>query len=144
MAMTRTVATALCLALLWPAAAAIADDGRMWYRGYFDGPVDVRNNPQPGYYYHPSPNTNMPLFERSYTYPMICPHCGAYYYPGEAKCYRCDHRLPGPTQGVDRDTVYTPHRLPGQYYYKEQPHYTYPGVSSNIGPGYKRYQNRWD
>ncbi len=139
----RAMVTVLCLSLVG-VVAAVADDGKMWYRGYFEGPVSVRNSPQPGYYYQPSPNTSMPLFERSYTYPMICPQCRAYYYPGEPKCSRCSMRLPGRQQGVDRSTVYTPYRLPGQYYYQEQPHYRYPTVSNNIGPGYMRYKNRWD
>ena len=69
------------------ASCGWADGTRMWYRGHFEGPVDVRNRPQPGYYYRPSPNTTMPLFEQSYSYPLICSHCGAYYYPGK-RCAR--------------------------------------------------------
>ena len=144
MRIQRAVAVILCLGLLGLGAAAFADGSRMWYRGYFEGPVDTRTNPQPGYYYHPSPNTTMPLFERSHTYPLICPRCRAYYYPGEASCDNCHSKLPGRAQGVDDRTVYRPYRLPGQYYYEEQPHYTYPTASKNIGPGYIRYNNRWD
>jgi len=116
----------------------------MWYRGYFEGPVDVRTQPQPGYYYHPSPDTTMPLFEQSYGYPLICQHCGAYYYPGQVRCPYCEANLPGRAQGVDSKTVYSPYQMPGQYYYKEQPHYRTLTATRNLGPRIIRYQHPWD
>jgi len=126
------------------ASCGWADGTRMWYRGYFDGPVDVRTRPQPGYYYRPSPNTTVPLFEQSYSYPLICSHCGAYYYPGKRCCSHCDAKLPGRRQGIDAKTVYAPSPMPGQYYYKEQPHYRTLTATRNLGPRIIRYKHPWD
>lgn len=134
-----TAAAGMCQ--IWPHGAS--DDSHMWYRGYFEGPVQARNTPQPGYYYQPSPNTTRPLHEKSHTYPLICPNCGSYYYPGTDACRRCNHDLPGRAQGVGRDTVYAPDRLPGQYWYKEQPHRRFL-TAPRLSPYYQRYQNRWD
>jgi hypothetical protein len=119
-------------------------DTRMWYRGYFEGPVDVRNRPQPGYYYHPAPNTSMPLFEHRQGYPLICPNCGVYYRPGVRECGYCHVTLPGRQQGVDYNTVYSPYQLPGQYWYQEQPHYNALTATRNLGPRYLRYRYPWD
>ena len=135
---------AVLLAVGLAASGGLCEGRRMWYRGYFEGPVTVRNSPQPGYYYQPSPNTTRPLFEESYGYPMICAHCGAYYYPGETRCPHCGAKLPGKGQGVDSKTVYSPYRMPGQYYYKEQPHYRAMTATRNLGPRYMRYRQRWD
>lgn len=119
-------------------------DLRMWYRGYFEGPVTVRNQPQPGYYYQPAPNTSMPLFEHRHGYPMICPTCRAYFQPGTSTCVRCQANLPGRRQGVDGNTVYSPYQLPGQYWYQEQPHYNALTATRNLGPRYLRYRYPWD
>ncbi len=126
------------------ASGGLCEDRQMWYRGYFEGPVTVRNNPQPGYYYQPSPDTARPLFEESYGYPMICAQCRAYYRPGETQCTHCGAKLPGKQQGVDSKTVYSPYQMPGQYYYKEQPHYRAITATRNLGSRYMRYQQRWD
>ena len=136
--------TVTLVVLALGASMGLCEGRRMWYRGYFEGPVTARNNPQPGYYYQPSPDATRPLFEESHGYPMICEHCRAYYYPGETRCPRCDGKLPGKKQGVDSKTVYSPYQMPGQYYYKEQPHYSAITATRNLGSRYMRYRYRWD
>lgn len=115
----------------------------MWYRGPFDGWVEVRSNPQPGYYYRPSPNTTYPLNESAYGAPLKCGTCGHWHYPGKDVCPYCHRSCPAGGNSLNPNTVYSPAPLPGQYWYKEQPHYRY-ASPMRLGWPYQKYTERYD
>ncbi|MEI6500799.1 MAG: hypothetical protein WCP21_07200 [Armatimonadota bacterium] len=108
-----------------PADAQNAPAQRMWYRGAFDGWVDLKAVPQYGYYYHPSPDSAYPLNEAAYGQPIACNACGHYHFPGKSVCPHCHQRCPAGGNYENPNTVYTQRMMPGAYYYQEQPHYTF-------------------
>jgi hypothetical protein len=126
--MLRRISQIILLAAVTASPLLAQTTTRMWYRGPFDGWVDVRNDPAPGYYYSPSPNPMVPLHESSYGQPIPCAHCGYYYYPGQDVCPFCGERCPAGADRLSTNTVYSPRQLPGQYYFEEQPHYLFPGA----------------
>jgi hypothetical protein len=123
--MIRAVSTFLVALTVLSATAAWADGSTtLWYRGSFDGAVVVKDGGIPGYYYHPSP-TKYPTFAQYYDHPVVCGECGHYRKLGEA-CPWCGAE-PGQQEVKDArgETVYSPYPLPGQYWYKPQPHFTF-------------------
>lgn len=141
--MTRTLvglliaATLVCATTAWSAGRLT-----LWYRGSFDGKVVVRDGQTPGYYYHPSPS-RYPTFAQYYDHPVVCAKCGHYRKVGE-KCRWCGA---DPSQDekkeARRDTVYSPRPLPGQYWYKKQPHFLFRSPI-NVGWPYIQYDQPWD
>jgi len=55
----------------------------------------------------------------------------------------CHQQCPAGGNNLDPNTVYTPRRLPGAYYYKEQPHFRY-SSPMRLGGSYQKYDHRWD
>ena len=131
----------LLLAGTRPASAQTVQ--RMWYQGSFDGWVDLKSDPQYGYYYHPSPSPAYPLNEAAYGYPIYCEKCGHYHYPGQDTCPYCGAKCPKGGNTENPNTVYTPRRLPGAYYYEEQPHYRF-SSPIRLGGSYMKYTRRYD
>lgn len=114
------------LALATPLLAQnTAQPLRMWYRGAFDGWVDVKSKPDYGYYYHPSGDQAYPLNEAAYGQPIYCYKCGHAHYPGQDICPYCHQACPAGGNDENPNTVYSPRRLPGQYYFEKQPHYLF-------------------
>jgi hypothetical protein len=111
---------------------------RMWYRGSFDGWAELRSDPAHGWYYTPSANSAYPLNESSYGQPVPCAKCGHMHYPGHDVCPVCRERCPAGGNNLDSRTVYTQRRLPGQYYYEQQPHYRY-SAPMRLGGTYLKY-----
>jgi hypothetical protein len=129
--MLRRIPQIILLAAIATSPLLAQNTSRMWYRGAFDGWMNVRNDPTPGYYYSPSPNAMVPLHESSYGQPLPCPYCRGYYTPGQTYCAFCGQQLPADAQKLSPNTVYSPYQLPGQYYYQEQPHYRF---TAPLGP----------
>lgn len=139
------VASMLTAALVQavPAQAQGAAPQRMWYRGAFDGWVDLKAAPQYGYYYHPSPEPAYPLNEAAYGQPIACNACGHYHFPGKAVCPYCQQRCPSGGNHENPNTVYTERRMPGQYYYQEQPHYRFT-APMRLEPPYRKYNRLYN
>lgn len=135
--MLRLLTQTMLLTLV-AAVPLTAQTQRMWYRGSFDGWVDHRSAPAHGYYYHPSPDPAYPLNESSYGQPIPCASCGHAHFPGEEICPRCGLRCPRGGNNESPNTVYTQRRLPGQYYYQEQPHYRFVSPQ-RLGGTYQKY-----
>jgi len=137
---------ALCIlfcVLFYASAVSAQQPLKMWYRGAFEGWVELRNDPVYGWYYTPSPSAAYPLHESAYGKPIPCEKCGHVHYPGEKVCPVCGQPCPGGGNNLDPRTVYRPDRLPGQYYYKEQPHYRF--VSPlRLGGTYLKYTRPYD
>lgn len=123
--MLRALVQMALVALVVSAVPAAAQTQRMWYRGAFDGWVETRNDPQPGYYYRPSPDPIYPLNEQSYGQPIPCDKCGHSHFASQAVCPVCGKECPRGGNDVPEGTVYTQRRIPGYYYYEEQPHYRF-------------------
>ena len=141
--MRRRITQIVLLVAVVSCSVALAQTPqRLWYRGPFDGWVDNSTGPASGYYYHPSPDPTYPLHEAAYGQPVPCEKCGHMHYPGQAICPYCGQQCSGGGNDLDPSTVYTPQRLPGQYWFKEQPHY---GFVSPLPSGMVlKYRSRWD
>lgn len=131
------------LAQTSPAQAQNAPGQRLWYRGPFDGWVDVKADPQYGYYYHPSPDPAYPLNEASYGQPIACDACGHWHFPGKDACPYCGQHCPAGGNRENPNTVYSQQQLPGAYYYKEQPHYRFVSPM-RLGPPYRKYNRPYN
>jgi len=140
--MKRTVIGSL-LVLIVSLPAFAQTQQKMWYRGAFEGWVVVKDNPAPGAYYRPSPNPTVPLNEASYGQPIPCVKCGHYHYAGDDVCPFCHRVCPRGGNNEPANTVYSPRRLPGQYWYEQQPHYRY-STPVRAGDPYVKYRDRWD
>lgn len=136
------VQTLVVLCVAGAACAQTAAPDRMWYRGPFDGWVETRTTPQAGYYYQPSPNSAYPLNESAYGQPLYCTACGHAHFPGKDVCPYCGRQCPAGGNTLDSRTVYTEQRLPGAYYFKEQPHYRF--VSPMRLGGFQQYTRSYD
>ena len=121
--------------------AANAQQKHLWYRGDFDGDVTVRDIPAQGYYYTPSKPSAYPLFENRWSSPLPCDQCG-HYHPASGYCQACRHVCRGNGSHVDKDTVYSPNPLPGQYYYEKQPHFNFQSPI-HLGWPYMKYDTQW-
>jgi hypothetical protein len=139
----RIVQMVLLVAVLGGSVALAQTSQRMWYRGPFEGWVDTSNRPAYGYYYHPSPDSAYPLNESSYGRPIPCNKCGHMHYPGRDVCPRCGQECTGGGNNLDPRTVYSPYRLPGAYYYEEQPHYRF-ASPMRLGGTYRKYTRPYD
>lgn len=133
----------LVLAVAATAACAQGTPQRMWYRGPFDGWVEAKTGPQPGYYYQPSPDPVYPLHEQAYGQPIYCQACGHMHYPGQDVCPYCGRKCPAGGNHERPSTVYSPYALPGQYYFEEQPHYRF-ASPMRLGPPYQKYDRTYD
>lgn len=120
----RAVGMAILVSIAGASVAMAAPRTELWYRGSFDGKVAVQDTPVPGYYYSPSRPTAYPLFESRQSYPLPCDRCGHYHQAG-AQCGQCRTWCAGNGTHIDKDRVYSPDPLPGQYYYKKQPHFNF-------------------
>jgi hypothetical protein len=134
----RTVVLTIALLSLLAGVAGAQGTLKMWYRGPFEGWVEVRNSPAPGYYYQPSANSAYPLNEQAYGSPIPCQKCGHTHYPGSSWCARCGAVCAGGGNREAPGTVYTQRRLPGAYYYKEQPHFRFVSPM-RLGGTYQKY-----
>ncbi len=136
------ISGAVILAAVGPLAAS-SDQGYLWYRGYFDGKVEVKGSgPTPGYHYYPSPDATVPLLEYRYSYPLPCDKCG-HYHKHDGYCPVCKKKCDGSGTHVTSEHVYRPYDLlPGAYYYKRQPHYNF-STPINVGWPYVKYNKRW-
>lgn len=130
--------TQTMLLMLVASVPLSAQTQRMWYRGAFEGWVENRSDPAYGYYYQPSPNTAYPLNESSYGQPIPCASCGHAHFPGDDVCPYCGRECPAGGNDENPSTVYTQRRLPGQYYYNEQPHYRFVSPM-RVGGSYRKY-----
>lgn len=139
----RTTCLLILLLALSAGVACAQGTLKMWYRGPFEGWVEVRNNPAPGYYYRPSPDSAYPLNEQAYGTAIPCHKCGHAHYPGASWCPGCGAVCPGGGNREAPNTVYTPRRLPGAYYYKEQPHYRFVSPM-RLGGTYQKYTRSYD
>lgn len=129
----------LALVVVGPALAQnTAPPLRMWYRGPFEGWVDLKAKPDYGYYYQPAPNSAYPLNEQAYGQPIHCDKCGHTHYPGNDVCPYCRQRCPAGGNDENPNTVYTPRPLPGFYYYEKQPHYRF-ASPMRLGGTYRKY-----
>lgn len=138
----HSVQMLLVLIVLSTAACAQTTPGRMWYRGPFEGWVDTQTRPDAGYYYHPSPDPIYPLHESSYGQPIYCYACGHAHYPGKDVCPYCGKQCPAGGNDENPNTVYSPNRLPGYYYYEEQPHYRF-ASPMRLGP-FQKYNRPYN
>ena len=141
--MIRTVTWTALLGVLCALPAAADNSLRMWYRGPFEGWVDLKSSPAYGYYYHPSPSSAYPLNETASGKPIPCEKCGHAHYPGETTCPYCGCVCRAGGNGEAKSTVYTPSRLPGYYYYEEQPHYRFVSPM-RLGGTYLKYTRPYD
>jgi hypothetical protein len=142
--MTTRIAQMVLLVALLTSSLAMAqtkNPARMWYRGAFDGWVTTQASPAYGHYYRPCPNPAYPLNEAQYGQPVPCAQCGHVHYPGQDICPYCGQTCAAGGNNLDPNTVYTQRRLPGQYWYKEQPHYR---TSIGLGGTYQKYTHRLD
>lgn len=139
----RIVQHMVLLILLAVVVAPVFAQGasRMWYRGPWDGWVEVKNTPAPGYYYHPSPSL-YPLNEAAWGQPIPCQWCGHSHYPGLDVCPYCGQKCNKSGNGENPRTVYSPYQLPGQYWLKEQPHFRF-ASPMRLGP-YQKYAQPYD
>lgn len=138
------VQTLLAVVLLTaPVLAQNTNPQRMWYRGAFDGWVETRSTPQQGYYYQPSPDPAYPLNEASYGQPLYCNACHHAHFPGKDVCPYCGQRCPAGGNDLNPNTVYTQRRLPGSYYYEEQPHYRF-ASPLRLNGSYRKYDRPWN
>jgi hypothetical protein len=131
------------LGSLAAATCALCDQStQLWYRGSFDGQVTAKNDPvAPGYYYTPSRPTTYPLYEYRESYPLPCSACGHYHKAGDW-CGTCHKACNGDGAHIDKDKVYSPNPLPGQYYYSKQPHFNFRSPI-RVGPPYLKYNTMW-
>lgn len=141
--MKAKILMAVSTALLTASLALAQQPKTMWYRGYFDGKVTVRQDPSYGYYYQPSPNPAYPLHEEAYGQPVPCANCGHQHWPGQSRCATCGRDCPEGGTGVRDNVVYRQQPLPGIYYYQEQPHYTWP-APYRLNGIFHKYDRRWD
>lgn len=137
----QTLALAILVNTVAIAAATAAPRTEYWYRGSFDGAVRIQDNPVPGYFYTPSRPTTYPLFEYRQSYPLPCDKC-SHYHPAGAWCQQCGLQCQGNGSHIEKDKVYSPTPLQGQYYYKKQPHYNFRSPI-NVGPPYLKYNTPW-
>lgn len=138
----HVVQTIVVLCVASVACAQTATPGRMWYRGPFEGWVDTRTTPAPGYYYHPSPDSAYPLNEAAYGEPIRCFECGHAHFPSKDVCPYCRRTCPAGGNNESPRTVYNSRRLPGYYYYEEQPHYRF-ASPLRLGP-YQKYNRPYN
>ena len=137
----RTLVSVILANAIIGVGALAAPQTELWYRGGFDGSVTIQSSPVPGYYYSPSRPTTYPLYEYRQSYPLPCDQCG-HYHPADAWCRQCDCQCEGDGTHIDRDKVYSPDPLPGQYYYKKQPHFNFRSPI-RVGPPYLKYDTPW-
>jgi len=132
------------LATVAIAVSSIAVNAQtLWYRGYFDGEVTLRDGPGAGAYYRPSRPTTYPLYEAErFSDYLPCSTCGAYhrsghYSPATGKVCK------GNGTHLNPDVVYrrAPDLLPGQYYYEKQNHYNF-RTPITAGWPYMKYEQR--
>ena len=133
--------TLTTVAIILGSLAAQADT--LWYRGYFDGEVTIREGQGAGAYYRPSRPTTYPLHEsQRYSDYLPCDVCGCYH-PAGGHSPATGRVCRGKGTHLDPDLVYTraPDLLPGQYYYEKQNHY---GFRTPITTGwpYMKYDQR--
>lgn len=114
---------------------------RMWYQGSFNGWTELRSNPAYGWYYTPDANPAYPLNESAYGQPVPCAKCGHAHNPGQEVCPFCGATCPAGGNHLSPNTVYTQRRLPGQYYYKQQPR-VHSSAPIRLGGTYLKY--KWD
>lgn len=116
---------------------------RYWYRGLWDGWVEVKQAPASGYYYRPCPDPAIPLNEAAYGQPIPCPKCGHSHWAGESRCAVCGGQCTAGGNREPESTVYTSRRLPGMYFYEQQPHFNW-ASPIRVGADYQRYTHRTD
>ena len=90
-----------------------------------------------------SPDPAYPLNEAAYGQPVPCDKCGHWHYPGQDVCPVCGRQCAGGGSDLDPRTVYSPYRLPGQYYYQEQAHYRFVSPM-RLGGTYQKYTRPLD
>lgn len=115
----------------------------LWYRGFFDGAMQVEGNgPAPGYHYTPSSGSTYPLNEWQYSAALPCDSCG-HYHRANAYCPYCGRVCSGNGSHVRSDDVYQPYgMLPGAYFYERQPHFNFRSPI-NAGWPFLKYDQRW-
>ncbi len=132
----KAVSVCLVGALLVVAVVAItgpaaAQDG-LYYRGYFDGEVEMLDKGIGWYTYKPAPNPAFPLFEQRHTSPW-------WYVIGPEDEQEEDESFLNPA----KDKVHTLNPLPGQYWHKKPAHYNFSTPQNNLGWPYRKYDNRY-
>lgn len=123
--MKLPVLFATALVLLGASLGEAQQTRRLWYIGPFEGWVDEKAGPTAGYYYRPAPDSMYPLHESSYGQPVPCPKCGHAHWPGDKACAYCGCICPAGGNKEPETTVYSPYRLPGMYFYEQQPHFRF-------------------
>jgi hypothetical protein len=65
------------------------------------------------------------------------------HYPGHDVCPVCHATCPAGGNNLPENTVYRQRRLPGQYYYQQQPHFRFT-APMRLGGTYQKYTRPWD
>ena len=125
------LAILLVTAVVVAQSPAAAQDN-LYYRGYFEGKVELLNKGVGWYTYKPDPNTAYPLFEQRHT--SVWWHLIG---PDDEK--EEDESILNPS----RTKVHTLTPLPGQYYYKKPAHYNFTTPMNNLGWPYRKYNSRY-
>ena len=106
--------------------------GTVYYRGYFDGEVNLLDKGLGWYTYKPAPNPAYPLFEQRHTSPW-------WYLIGPDEKKEEGESFLNPS----KKKVHTLNPLPGQYYYKKPAHYNFSTPLGNLGWPYRKYNSRY-
>lgn len=122
------------------ASSAVHAEDSLWYRGLFDGKVEILDEGIGLYQYTPSRPSAYPLREQRYS-------ITSYYWWGRPRSRivtyqksKSDDEEKTDSKGKDHK-VYTLYPLPGQYWYKRQPHFNF-RTPITIGWPYLKYDQR--
>ena len=133
------VPAVVVLSLLIPCEARAEDN--LWYRGLFDGEVEISDEGIGLYKYSPARLSIYPLHQQRYSLTSY------FQWRRPQRTVTCrpkpKEEAGDKTNARDKDkTVYTLYPLPGQYWYKRQPHFNF-RTPITVGWPYVKYDQRY-